>query len=67
MGDISESEIKDSMPDVDFCYVQIPEASVIAEIAVDNYKSKTITVDCKPVYLRAPEIGIPKNAPRVIE
>ena len=43
--------------------INIPCPSMVAECAV-KYKDDQ---DCNPVYLRSPEIGIPKNPPRKIK
>ena len=62
LGDASQrfkNEV-DSSDGLSFYDIKLPCPSMVADCAVlDN-----IETECNPVYLRAPEIGTPKNPPR---
>ena len=65
LGDASqrfkdESGLEEELP---FYDIKMPHPSMVADCAV-GYNDET---DCVPVYLRAPEIGTPKNPPRKIK
>lgn len=48
--------------------IDAPKAHVIAKLAIDKYKNEgKNAVNSDPVYLRLPEIGKPKNPPRVLK
>ena len=46
--------------------ILIPSPTAIAILAIDQYRSNEV-IDCNPNYLRLPEIGVPKNKPRILK
>lgn len=45
-------------------FVSMPDISAVAELAYREYTTLKEIVGCAPVYLRPPDVSMPKNAPR---
>jgi len=68
VGDAVERYADEIGQDIKSVSINAPKADVIAKLAIDKYKNKDKNaINCAPVYLRLPEIGKPKNPPRVLK
>ncbi len=68
VGDAVERYADEIGQDIKSVSINAPKAGIIARLAIDKYKNKDKNaINCAPVYLRLPEIGKPKNPPRVLK
>ncbi len=62
LGDANNRFKKEVVVEAQFYDINLPDPLQIAHLAMQD-----MNADCKPVYLRMPEIGTPKNRPRKLK